>query len=261
MINQKWFINGNKHLFGVTYCPEKIRAAALLLPGFGMHMCDVDYFMSKLARKLYAANIYVLILDPYGHGDSYGELQDCTTNSLTEDIILGIKHCRAFSNNTYCFSRGLIANLLTNISPETKIIGLSPVCVDKKSLPSIGVPDDNIEICKFIPGDDYVSYSDFDKDKLCLIEMIGGKIRHVHGQFINPDILNYIFNCDHIKILQQRNNAQWIFFDNQEEKLFKIYKNDELKYQRLSSYFKKAIYRDALWQHNVIDEIVKMILV
>lgn len=260
MINQKWFINGDKRLLGVTYCPEGIHAAALILPGFGMHMCDVDYFMSKLARKLYAAGVYVLILDPYGHGDSDGNLQDCTITSLIEDITIGVEHCKKISNNTYCFSRGLIANLLANISSNIKVIGLSPVCVNKESLHGIDLPNESIEISRYIPGDDYVAYSDFDKDKLCLIEMIGGRMRHVHGQFINPDILNYIIKCDHMQVLQQHANAQWIFFDGDEEKHYKIYKNDELKYQALSSYFKKAVYRDALWQHYVIEDITKIII-
>lgn len=261
MINQKWFVNKDKRLIGVTYCPEKIYAAALLLPGFGMHMCDVDYFMSKLARKLYAAGIYVLILEPYGHGDSYGDFQDCTIASLAEDIMIGVEHCKIVSNNIYCFSRGLIANLLTNTASNIKVIGLNPVCVNKESLSRIDTPHENIEICEYIPGDDYVSYSDFDRDKLCLMEMIGGRIRHIHGQVINPDILNYLFSYDHLQILQQHDNAQWIFFESAEEKLYKIYNKNELKYRDLSSYFKTAVYRDALWQHHVIDEIVKMITI
>ena len=260
MINQKWFVKNNKTLMGVTYCPEKIYAAALLLPGFGMHMCDVDYFMSKLARRLYAAGVYVLLLEPYGHGDSYGDLQDCTISSLIEDIMIGVEHCRTVSNNIYCFSRGLIANLLVNTASDIKIIGLSPVCVNKDSISGFDIPNDSVEICKYIPGDDYVAYSDFDKDKLCLIEMIGGRIRHIHGQFINPDILNYILTCNHMQTLREHDNAHWIFFESDDGKLYKIYNNNELKYRELSSYFKTAIYRDALWQHYVIDEIVKMII-
>lgn len=259
MTSQRWFVKKDKRLIGVTYCPNKINASALLIPGFGMHMCDVDYFMSKLARKLYAASVYVLILDPYGHGDSYGNLQDCTISSLIEDILIGIEHCKTVSDNTYCFSRGLLANLLTIAEPNIKIIGLSPVCVSKESLVNIDVPSDIIEICKYIPGDDYVSYSDFNKDKLYLTEMIGARIRHIHGQFLNSDILNYILNCDHIHVLQQHDNAQWIFFESDDEKLYKIYDKNELKYRSLSSYFKTAIYRDAVWQQNVINEIAKII--
>lgn len=258
MIVQKWLVKGAKTLMGVVYRPEEIRGAVLLLPGFGMHMCDVDYFMSKLARKLSASGMYTLLLDPYGHGDSYGELEECTIASLKEDIMMGIEHCKTVSNNIYAISRGLIANLLVSAEKCVNIIGLSPMCVDKNLISDFVLPKENTEIYQYIPGKDYVGYTDFDKDKLCLMEMIGGRIRHIHGQFIHPDILTYVLTCDHLQVLRQRGNACWIFFEPSEERLFRVYKSNELEYRKLSVYYKTAIYRDAMCQYNVIDEIVNM---
>jgi hypothetical protein len=258
MICQKWLVKGAKTLMGVVYRPEKIRGTALLLPGFGMHMCDVDYFMSKLARKLSDAGMYTLLLDPYGHGDSYGELDECTIDSLKEDIMMGVEHCKTVSDNIYAISRGLLANLLVSADTYVNVIGLSPICIDKDLISDFILPKQSVEIYQYIPGKDYVGYTDFDKDKLCLMEMIGGRIRHIHGQFINPDILTYVLTCDHIQVLRQYENACWIFFEPSDERLFRMYQSSELEYRKLSAYYKTAIYRDAMCQYNVIDEIVNM---
>ena len=63
MVTQNWVSQAGKRRFSMSYCPEQTphtTVGALLLPGFLEPMCDTDYFMSKLAKKLYHSGIYAV---------------------------------------------------------------------------------------------------------------------------------------------------------------------------------------------------------
>jgi alpha-beta hydrolase superfamily lysophospholipase len=62
--------------------------AVILLAGFSQPMCDVDYFMSKLARQLAGNGLFVAQVDPRGHGDSGCELANVDLDTLREDITI-----------------------------------------------------------------------------------------------------------------------------------------------------------------------------
>ena len=84
MPNQTWLVEGSVRLLTVQHFPDVVLpiGAAVLLPGFSHAMCDLDYLMSRLARRLAAQGLMTVQVDLRGHGDSSSRLEDIDLDTL-----------------------------------------------------------------------------------------------------------------------------------------------------------------------------------
>lgn len=91
-------------------------------------MCDMDYYTSKLAKLLVKNGIYCLQVDIRGHGDSLGELQNVTLYAIKEDILNAIAFLSKHGvEQVLCIGRGLVGNLMLEISDIDPIIGVCAI--------------------------------------------------------------------------------------------------------------------------------------
>src|SRR5262245_10518045 len=115
MLHQGWLVSDRARLLSVQHFPRDtlVIGGAVLLAGFSHAMCDVDYFMSRLARQLASNGIFVAQVDPRGHGDSSGELADVDLDTLRADInFIAGHYARQFPDLLLMIGRGLSATLM-----------------------------------------------------------------------------------------------------------------------------------------------------
>jgi len=268
LITQKWLVKNNKYLLGVSHYPDSriIKGAVLIFPGFSLPMCDVDYFTTKLARRLVKKEMYVLQLDPFGHGDSSGSLSEVTLESLRDDALTGLEYLQKIhKSNVFCVGRGLMANIFAEAAELPFIkgtIGINPVCIDPDVIKKlwekteVGV----YECSKLLPGSEYSNLTDFSRDKLAFFEAIGARMRNIHGQYINTEIFKAMEDEGFMEVLKRCGKGLWFFTDGTCAKGYKTVTAGEIGCRTLDDYYKKAIVRNPLWQFNLIEDICESIM-
>jgi hypothetical protein len=181
-------------------------------------MCDVDYFMSKTARRLCELGMDVVQVDPIGHGDSYGLLSDVSLKTYRESIKSAIQYIqRELNNDIVCVGRGLSAALQYELACETnvkKVVGINPYNIHGHLIKQIWEPsfDGISEISEIYEGKDYKAYGDFDEKKRCFFNALGGSILNLHGQCINGSLINELSDF-HLDFHQYYCRAMWIKCD------------------------------------------------
>jgi esterase/lipase len=248
-------------LFGVCYWPKskRVKAGVVTVPGFSQPKCDVDYFMSRIARRLVDEELFVLQLDPRGHGDSPGNLEDVTLDSLRADIKSGIEFIR---NNVseeidiYGISRGLNATLLTEEMGLKGIAGVSPYCLEKTIIEGIwGSFEKGVyEISEIA--------STNEREIKAFFDSVGARETNVYGQKISTTILKQLMIYDAGRTLNKYgNNGFWLFYNEEEDDNMKRWMpHSNTCYFKLEQYANNPLPRVAIWQHNAIEHIVNWLL-
>jgi len=273
MVSQGW-IDSQGQLFGVVHRPNeyelkntnyKSPVGVILMAGFSLSMCDVDYFMSKLARHLAKNGSLVLQIDPYGHGDSEGNLEDVTVDTLRRDINTAIEYVRSQGiDKLYCAGRGLNATLMAeyvNTSKVNGVAGIAPYCLNADQVLNIwhktkcGIYD----CADIIAGRDYRNATDFEEDKLSFFYALGVRIRNLHGQKISAKIFEGLMRYE-VKetILKSTHNSCWLFYDKngtENQQIHQWQPTEKDIYLSLDTYMHNGFRRDPLWQHNVMQKI------
>lgn len=267
VISQGW-IDAQGQLFGVVHRPNDTnskRVGVILMAGFSLSMCDVDYFMSKLARQLVKQGCLILQVDPYGHGDSEGNLEDVTMETLYQNIQAAIAFIRAQNMDlVFGVGRGISATLMAEFVSSSELdgsMGITPYYLDPKTVKNIwGQMESGIYDCTdIISGRDYRNVTDFEIDKLAFFYALGARMRNLHGQRISTRIFKDLINYEARDALQlSQQNTYWIFYDETGEK--ELYMRQwnpqaEESYLSLEAYQVNAFPRDPLWQHNAIQRI------
>ena len=270
MVTQNWVSQAGKRRFSMSYCPEQTphtTVGALLLPGFLEPMCDTDYFMSKLAKKLYHSGIYVLQMDLYGSGDSAGESEEITLDGLRDDILSGIAQLKRIGmEKIFCVGRGIIATLLSEepvSSLSSGVFGINPYCVSPDVVSKMwpGLQGDCIDLHTVFQGTEYTDLSDFDDDNVSFFSALGAHIRNIHGQMISTAFLNELCTYSGLDAVGHCKNAYFIVNNPNSEKGYMVCNHlDKTRHRDLHTYYRCSLMRDAMWQYNVIIEIKRRIL-
>ncbi|MEK4510170.1 hypothetical protein [Paenibacillus sp. FSL K6-2524] len=237
-----FWINVHKNsLSGVCHIPSRNErgAAALLIAGFPQPMCDIDYFMSRLARRLCQKGNHVFQLDPFGVGDSSGLLEEVTYTTLVTDLCQGIAYIQnqGFSE-IHCISRGLPAYLFVELAkslcPELRVIGLNPFH---------GSQDLDISLLKEKSYELIDLYDTFPPEQVDLfLDDIGAKPSNLRGQRISGLLLKEILAIQPDKefIHKHIDHCIWTLSSSSEGRNKNVF---------------SAFVRDAEWQNRIISEI------
>lgn len=211
MLHQNWLVRGDVRLLSVHHrSPEVVPlGVAVLLAGFSHPMCDVDYFMSKLARALAKCGIFVAQVDPRGHGDSPGDFADVDLDTLREDVEIIIDHySMRFPESLLCIGRGLAAPLLAEVSATKHLLGVagvSPYCIPpqlvERHLTEVDATSN--DAFESFPGNDYVALTDFSDSALCVMNALGAVPYNLHGMGISQCLLEGLTHFDPLAALGQ----------------------------------------------------------
>ncbi len=175
---------------------------AVLFSGYGNAMCDVDYFMTKLAQRLSDFGFLVIQVDPIGHGDSYGNLDDVSVTTYMQSIKRIIDFVKLkYSENIVCVGRGLAASLLGQIMKEQtlyKCVGINPYNISGQLVSTIwqSFEFDSKDLTEVYQGKDYRQYTDFDQRKRCFFNALGGTVLNLHGQPISGRLINELIDFE-----------------------------------------------------------------
>ena len=254
MINQIYVNSTDSYIIctiRASFHISEIKGAVLLIPGFSQSMCDIDYFMTKLANMLNDQGYATMQIDICGHGDSYGDLAVLNCETVKKNIASAYEYLKEWCNRKPIIgvARGLYANILcvNNLSSMFNyIIGINPViaklCIDDSKCKKN-------KICNFsdlIANDEMYDY---------LFTLLGAEKTNIIGQRINTsfiyEALYYINNAlfpNNAVILSSYND------DMQMEKLTSPNLKQNVKYMS-----ERCFVRDHEWQENLANIIVNSI--
>lgn len=259
MISQQWFFSNNRSLLGVLRIPKReSKDAVLILPAFSQPMCDVDYFMTRMAKMFAEDQIATLQFDPTGHGDSSNRLVNATVDILKEDINNAINYLRSFGfQNISIITRGIMVNISAGVICEgVNIIGLNPFlikcCEINELLKRISCCKEK-EVFGIIKE---LNKCDIDESIIIsLLESLGIRVRYVSGQIIHSSIWEYltsnsyfndIYSCNYNTCLMTLNKHDWEIHDS--------IKN---VFWRLKDY-KCCFERNPIWQFKVMQKLLAL---
>ncbi|GKX31027.1 hypothetical protein SH1V18_35070 [Vallitalea longa] len=267
MLSQDWIVNSNSTLFSVSHWPhERAEVGVVLVAGFSQPMCDIDYFMSKMARHMNKKNLYVLQVDPRGHGDSPGYLENITIEDLREDLFSAICHARNnISDKIYCVGRGLSATLFSEFLSADLVqgvAGINPYWISNDIVRKISnnVSTEVIEAADFFnENNEDVSNNIYD-DKASFLVALGANKGNLFGQKLSASIIEDLTKFNAIeKLKSYTESTLWFFYSEQ--------CSDHIVRWDCLSDLNDTIdknhcdfVRDPLWQYNVIDRICSWIL-
>lgn len=258
MTVQCWIPCKDKSLFGVCYQPKKdIKAGAIIIPGFSQPKCDVDYIMSRLARRLEEEGIFVLQMDPRGHGDSPDNLEDVTLDTLREDIDCGIDYLKENLSkkiSVYGVSRGLNAAILSENQKLNGIAGISPYCLDPKVIEGVWGNFDS-EIVEI-----FDVYRRNEKDIKAFFDSVGARETNYLGQKISEKVIRQLMNYSSLdSLISWKDKGCWLFYQKDCDKEIERYAFKKNSYLALDKYADNPLPRVAMWQHDVIESIVSFV--
>lgn len=260
MINQTFLasINEGEITFCLDYLKERKddKTAIVLISGFSEPLCDMDYYMSKMAKYLYQQGNNVFQMDLFAHGDSTGNSEDITISKLMNSITDVINHiiCNEFSS-IILVSRGLMATLISDRFAEydiiEKIIGVNPWYFP---------PDKSKEICKAIDNN-CISFSTIQQGYCKELEELPQDMKDiinvyselgVFNQNISQYFLRELLNFDYSKFEKVE---KALYFETNKEK------NDIAPWQVEEGYRKNLDYdaislvNDAMWHYKTYKTI------
>jgi len=90
------FLSGERgRIFALHFSPEAApRAHIVYLPPFGEEMNRCRHLVAAQAQNFADRGYSCLVLDPYGTGDSDGELADATWEGWRADALAGVRWCQ-----------------------------------------------------------------------------------------------------------------------------------------------------------------------
>ena len=262
---------GRNRLFAIIHHPAANvkNQCILMISGVSLPMCDIDYFMSRFARHLCRQGFHVMQMDIRGHGDSYGNLEDVTIDTIREDMSEGINFLRDSQlGNVYIVSRGLNAALSAEFAEGGKVngvAGIGPYCLLGSSVQQLwsGLISKNYYTgIELVPGNDYRTLTDFDKDKLAFFSALGARLRNILGQVISARFLNEIWQYDPCDMLNlTKNKTYWLFHSMETDTQISEWTfNPENPYISLNEYNLQSFLRNPIWQFNIMKAIEAWLL-
>ncbi|MDG1945212.1 MAG: hydrolase 2, exosortase A system-associated [Halioglobus sp.] len=91
------FLDGeNGRIFALHFCPEmdSIKAHIVFLPPFAEEMNRCRHLAADQARRFASMGFSCLIIDPFGTGDSEGELAQSSWRGWHADAMTGVQWCQ-----------------------------------------------------------------------------------------------------------------------------------------------------------------------
>lgn len=139
---QPRFIEGKRGaLFALHHAPKTIAQPAscvLVVPSFAEEMNRCRYMQTLLAHKLTAAGVGMLIVDPYGAGDSAGEFEDSSWDQWIDDTVTAIGYARelGYARLSLLGIRlgALLAQAAAVLSPVEHMVFWQPVVSGKVTM-------------------------------------------------------------------------------------------------------------------------------
>lgn len=274
MLSQGWIRSGDQSLAMVLRWPDKrdCNLGAVLISGFSQSMCDTDYFMSRLARRLVSEGIYVLQVDPRGHGDSPGNLEDVTLDMLRADIRSAFTYAAEQWNtrrDTHRVSRlmgvgrGLTATLMAEVSLDLEldgIVGIYPYCLDPAAVKDLSqkIRPGIIDTADILTGKDFSYFTDFDHDWMAFFDALGsGFLYNLIGQKVSTGILQELINYHPALMLtSQPETKLWLMPAHEVPEGYCSFIPEETHpYLSLQEYRENPFPSDTWWYHHVIERV------
>jgi pimeloyl-ACP methyl ester carboxylesterase len=273
MLSQCWVIHDNMALAAVSRQPvaSQYNRAVVLIAGFSQPMCDSGYFMSKLARRLSGEGIYTLQVDPRGHGDSSGNLEDVTLDILRADIKYAVDFAgEQTGGQVFCVGRGLTATLMAEMSigqPLSGIAGINPYGLEPATVKEIfkEIGSGVVDTADILTGNDYGHFLDFDQDFHGFFEALGsGMLHNLVGQKIATKIIRELMEYEPYPILTASPETKfWLAADQDAERGMRRWTSDEEgeRYFRTPrEYRENPFSHDPLWHHHAIEMLCNWII-
>lgn len=225
-------------IFGIEEKPEQLLPDCPLiitLAGLGQAMSEKNYFFSNLRKELAKVGSWVIQFDYRGHGDSYGELQHVTISSMVADTLEVLAAVLKKKAPKYIYfvghalgavvaqkaaleweERTKIKCVPVLISPPLKKLPLSHDMFDLSALENlkrVGYTDSQL----LVPGSDYYTLSDFDKNQLNYITRLGGHLLYLHGQCLSLGMIEEIDELNPIELFNSNRNGVAIVCGEQDK--------------------------------------------
>jgi pimeloyl-ACP methyl ester carboxylesterase len=262
MMNQKWIKSEGKALFSVTRTGTRGQSpCVLLLAGFSLPMCDEDYFFTKTANALFKEGFTSVQVDLTGHGDSPGNLEDVSLEVLRQDMASILHQLEENgAEEIVCIGRGINPVLLAEMEetmPQVKaIIGVNPYNVRRNQIAEIysGEAAAVISCSDFLEGTDYSNLTDFNKERMLILEALGARIRNLHGQKLSGKLFEGLLELDATSIMKKARKCYWIIPGSGEELGYKV-----IRANAPDSGANARFIRDPQWQWSVIREICHIV--
>lgn len=253
MLCQNWIVKGSSRVLTVNHWPDVPipMGVVILLPGFPHAMCDMDYFMSKLARQLCNRGFFVVQADLRGLGDGAGEFSDINFGTLQEDINVLTDHYRnGISDQVFCIGRGLTATLLAAFATGanlTGIAGVGPYCISPEVVQPISakMTASSFDAYHAFPGRDYVKHSDFTEDSLCMLNALGTVPYNIQGMEMSAQLLKDLASFDALSALQNiKCKHLWLFPGEKKASARSISFKDDAAYPQKQLFHRSTLPRE-----------------
>lgn len=269
MVSQCWVIDGETALAAVSHQQDtsKDNMGVVLIPGFSQSMCDTDYFMARLARRLAGEGIYVLQADPRGHGDSPGCLEEVTLSMLRADIQSVVNYAAVQSGGAVMgIGRGLTATLMAELAPELPVAGVAgihPYGLDPAAVKALikNIGTGVIDTADILTGTDFSKFSDFNQDWLAFFDALGsGFPYNLIGQKISTDLFREMAVYEPNPILQASGARFWLIPDSNAPEGMDCRMPDGNgdgwePYRSLRKYHENPFPSNTMWYHLAIEKI------
>lgn len=270
MVNQLFLQCNDNYIFCVTRSPSNkiIKGAVLLIPGFGESKCDIDYFMSNIAKDLVQNSFYVLQIDLYGHGDSEGSFDTLDSNIIIDNIRSALDYLKKnLSVPIYIVTRGFYNELIydNNILNEIEgVVCISPIKLFLSEFNKITYLFSNIKgniIELPLCFDKKIEQEELKK----FLIMLGAEPGNMWGQKISTKFINQILQnikAEKWQYKKKYSNIIWITMNPSSRNININYNYNDISYNTLDYYEGYGFPRDITWQYilrkNVIASIIRL---
>lgn len=261
MISQSWIKSEEDHLAILESQKIKPRFGVILLSGFGQSMCDSDYFMSRIARRLHDLEFLTVQADLSGHGDSTGQLETISLDKLISNIVSVIKMCKETGiDSWYGVGRGLSATLLASVANTFDIkgiVGINPYCLGKEEIinlwgSTLKENEHSVNLRKVLSGGPEL------EEKIAFFGALGSDIENLLGQHLSCELLSNLIHYDALDAINRfKGNSMYLIPEGDKVAGFESSQwNCSLGERKLDTRRKISFPIDAIWRHKTIELIV-----
>ena len=248
-------------LMGYSAIPDIYKTAVILIPGFTHSMTDIDYFMTSVKNELVKHEYAVVQFDPFGYGDSDGELHELTLDIFKYNINSVYNWVKDnLSNDVKVFTRGINEIVLSESNINnlfSKCVCLNPIHITRmeyiKIHDALKNTTDIIDIAKWFSA---MGTNIHEFMESCFYSF-GAKLKNVNGQRISrtylEKLVEFTYNSD------RKSKVQYILSKDVNE-IQKSYNINDL-YCSIADYgLQDALSREPEWNYFIINEIIKSIV-
>jgi pimeloyl-ACP methyl ester carboxylesterase len=206
VITQAWLVRGPVRLLTVRHPPigHAPIGCAVLFSGFSHSMCDVDYLMSRLARRLSRIGIFAVQVEPRGHGDSSEPLADVDLDTLRDDISSTVNDfSRQFPENLFLIGRGLTATLIAEQFGRRRRLRIAALCPYElpgdfivSRIDTTRMDAGRLDASTFFGGTDYQHLTDFAPSSVAVLNALGASPTNLYGESMSPKLITQLADFD-----------------------------------------------------------------